>query len=44
MERRVPSELLQGVREAEGLALLLEQVATQDAAWDVAASEGVTLK
>ncbi|MBK9647926.1 MAG: hypothetical protein IPO67_22685 [Deltaproteobacteria bacterium] len=44
MERRVPSELLQGVREAEGLALLLEHVATQDAAWDVAASEGVTLE
>jgi hypothetical protein len=44
MERRVPSELLQGVTQAEGLALLLEHVATQDAAWDVAASEGVTLK
>lgn len=44
MERRVPGELLQGVTQAEGLALLLEHVATQDAAWDVAASEGVTLE
>ena len=39
MERRVPSELLQGAKQADGLALLLEHVATQDAAWDVAASE-----
>lgn len=39
MERRVPSEPLQGAKQADGLALLLEHVATQDATWEAAASE-----